>query len=171
MSGSLRDQLLDSGIARQAPKAKQRQGSGNRKRKRKSQRTTGSDMKLADAWALRERAESAEREQARQTAQAERKRRQERDQRLDKLLAGRACNRDHAELPRYFEYRGRIRRILVDATQLEALNAGCLGVVRHGRSYQLLDAALVRQIGEFAPENVALLITSEQVDSAATNSN
>jgi uncharacterized protein len=66
-----------------------------------------------------------EREQ-RQVAQEERRRR---NLALDELIKGNTLNRKDAEVPRYFEHLGRIRRVLCTPEQREQLNKGEIGVV------------------------------------------
>src|SRR5699024_9208522 len=95
----------------------------------------GGEMDLARAYAIRAQTEARERKQAKAEAEAEARARRERKQRLQKLLQGKALNKNDAEHARHFEYGGKIRRVYVDAEQLRRINAGELGVVQHGGRY------------------------------------
>lgn len=96
---------------------------------------------LARAYALRARAERAERERAARAAAEQAKIRRERREQLAALLAGKALNLADADLPRHFPHAGKIRRVYVNAAQLDALNRGELGVVQHRGRYLLVDRA------------------------------
>lgn len=157
MSDSLRDLLLKAGFkpAPQAPKAKphpkQHPHAAQPARK-------PAEPDLAQAFAMRAKAERSERDAAEREARAKAAERKERKRKLQELLAGKAQNREDAEQPRNFEHAGKIRRVFVTPEQLRALNAGELGVVMHGGRSLLVsrDVALAAQAIE--AECLALLV-------------
>lgn len=156
MADSLREQLLKSGIVKQARKSKPQGKKGRQRQSRKQE--PASDMDLARAYAIRARAEAQERKRAKADAEAEAKARKERKRRLQKTLDGKVLNKADAEYVRHFEYGGRIRRVHVDEAQLRLLNQGRLGVVQVSGRYVLATADVIRQVAAFAPDHVALLI-------------
>jgi uncharacterized protein YaiL (DUF2058 family) len=116
------------------------------------------EFDLARAYALRARSEADERKQAQAEAAAKAQQRKQRKLKLQKALAGRALNKPDAELPRHFEFGGKIRRVYVDAGQMADLNAGTLALVQYGGSYLLVERAVALDVLDFAPEQVALLV-------------
>lgn len=166
MADSLREQLLKSGIVQQTRKSRPPRGKkggkqGNKPRgnaSHKSHADPVGEADLARAWAMRAHAESDERRRAKAQAEAEAKARKERLQRLRKVLQGKALNKPEAEQVRHFEYGGKIRRVYVDETQLQALNEGRLGVVQVKGSYVLVTHEVVVEVQAFAPESIALLV-------------
>ncbi|MGH8182337.1 MAG: DUF2058 family protein [Rhodanobacteraceae bacterium] len=154
MSESLRDQLLKAGFKQSAPsKARQHV---RKPEPRKQQAPAEPD--LAQAFALRVKADRAEREAAEREAREKAEAKRERKRKLQALLAGKALNRDVAEQVRNFEFAGKIRRIYVTPEQLTQLNAGELGVVMHGGHALLLTREIAAQTRAIAPELVALLV-------------
>ncbi len=113
---------------------------------------------------MRERQERSQRAAAkREAAEQVRKRREIRD-RLKRLIDGQIRNKpaEQTESQRHFEYGGKIRRVHVDADQLQALNSGTLGVIQLSGRYLVLDRNLVEQARAFAPELVALLVDLDE---------
>lgn len=176
MSDSLRDQLMQLGF-KPASKPKDQRRDGGRKHaehgrrggaqdraapspgggKRKG-RSGGSEMDLGRAYALRQQAEKAERQRAEQARQEEARRKREARQKLAQLLDGKAQNLAEAELPRHFEFGGKIRRVYVTEAQFKAINGGELGVVQHAGRYLLVDAAVAREADAILPGALALLV-------------
>ena len=174
MTDSLRDQLL--GLGFKAPAKPERtpghrpERKPERKHERKPDRGAArpppsrpahpgaraarprEDIDLAKAYAIRAQKEKEERIEAeRQKQEAVRVRREARG-RLATFLAGKSLNDAAADIPRHFEYGGKIKRVYVTAAQLEALNAGRLGVVQLDGGYVLVEAAtLLEAEAIFAP--------------------
>ena len=155
MSDSLRDQLLKAGF-KPAPPAPRHHQPRREPEARKPR--DGGEPSLAQAFALRARAERTEREAAEREAHARAAAKKERKRRLQALLAGKALNREDAEQPRNFEFAGKIRRVYVTAGQLRQLNTGELGVVMHAGRALLVTRAVALQAQAIAPELVPLLI-------------
>ena len=110
------------------------------------------DIDLAKAYAIRAQKEKEERIAAERQKQEEARLRREARARLAALLEGKALNREDAEIARHFEYGGKIKRIYVNAEQLQALNAGELGVVQVNGRYVLVTAAVLAEAeAVFAP--------------------
>jgi uncharacterized protein YaiL (DUF2058 family) len=118
---------------------------------------------LERAWAARKRAEAAEKERVKQARVADQEARRKRNLALDAIVEGKALNIEDAELPRYFEHLGRIRRVLCTPEQRQLINSGALGVVNlRGRylivgpdvleAYRALAADLVPDLSGKEPE-------------------
>lgn len=121
-------------------------GSGHRKPQNQSD--------LARAYAARRRAEAAEKEAEKQRRVAEQEERRRRNLALDEIIQGNTLNRKEAELPRYFEHMGRIRRVLCTPQQREQLNAGQIGVVNLRGSYLLVSLDTLEKYRQTAPDLV-----------------
>ncbi len=168
MADSLRDQLLKSGLAKPKPKAKphdvqSRKSRGARRPPEKRAASSG-EMDLARAYALRNKDEARERRRQQREAEEAAQQRRERKRKLREALAGHALNKDDAELMRHFQYRDKIRRVHVDAVQMQALNAGELGVIQQAGRYLIVSRERAESIREFAPEHVALLVDPDAAE-------
>ncbi len=174
MGDSLRDQLLKAGLKptqpAAAPKRSPAQVHGDNKaqataparkpaprRARSSDAGTSEEMDLARAYALRHAQEQRERAAAARIAEEKARLRKQQREQVHKLLEGRTLNRADAELMRHFEYGGKIRRVHVDAAQLQALNDGALGVVQMDGRYLLVERAVAEAVRACAPQHLALL--------------
>ncbi len=165
MTNSLREQLLKAGFtSKPKPSTKGAGASGKRKGKGKPRRAGGgepassAETDLARAYALRAKAESAERRAQKAQAEREARERKERKRKLQEALEGAVLNKPDAELMRHFEYGGKIRRVHVDADQLAAINAGELVVVQQGGRYLLVSPQTADAIAAFAPDHIALRV-------------
>ena len=156
MSESLRDQLLKAGF-KPSPKPALKAKPHLHKQAAHTPRVP-TEPDLAQAFAMRARADRAERESAEREARAKAEAKRERKRKLQVLLAGKALNREGAEHVRNFEFAGKIRRIYVTPEQLAQLNAGELGVVMHGGHALLVAREIAAQAKAIAPELVALLV-------------
>lgn len=160
MGGSLRDQLLALGMG-----SKPKEQQSNPERRATAQRAKQTPAKpqgvrepdLAQAYALRARAEKEERERAQQAAQEQARLKRERKQRLAQLLHGQALNVADAEQARHFEHGAKIRRIYVTEEQLAQLNGGALGVVQLAGRYLLVSRAVALAAQAVAAESLVLL--------------
>ncbi|HEX7341656.1 MAG TPA: DUF2058 family protein [Rhodanobacteraceae bacterium] len=164
MADSLREQLLKSGIVKQVHENKPARHQNKTTPKAKPASRPSDDVDLARAWAMRQRAEAAERKQAQAEAEAKAHARKQLLQRLQRTLDGKTLNKPDADQVRHFEYGGKIRRVHVDAAQLDDLNAGRLAVVQMNGSYAVVSVDLAREILAFAPQHVALLVGPDAVD-------
>lgn len=149
------------------------QGQGNGKGKGKGGKpgtgktlasTQRTESDLARAYAARQRAEKDERERVRQERLADQEARRKRNLQLDGIVSGQALNRDDAEIPRYFQHLGRIRRVLCTAEQRQALNAGELGIVSLRGRYLIVAPDILAQYRELAPDLVPDLAGAEPED-------
>ncbi len=171
--GSLQDALLKAGLAdeqqiekarskpaRPAPRKKATaKPSGKRKPAGSSsrQKNTSTESDLARAYKARQRAEAQEKEAEKQRRVKAQEERRQRNLKLDALIKGSTLNRKDAELPRYFEHLGRIRRVLCTAEQREQLNRGEIGVVNLRGSYLLVSLETMSAYQEIAPDLVPQL--------------
>jgi uncharacterized protein YaiL (DUF2058 family) len=174
--GSLQDALLKTGLAKEEQVRKKRPSTpknagGKKSAKGKPPRgakpgrrkpgtgpsgTPGTrpQTDLERAYAARKRAEKAEKEREKQARVADQEERRKRNLKLDALVEGKALNDDAAELPRYFEHIGRIRRVLCTPDQRARINAGDLGVVSLRGRYLIVAPDVLEAYKELAPDLV-----------------
>lgn len=179
--GTLQDALLKAGLADEKELEKQRRrarpdargpgsakgrgagpaGKGAAGKKKKRGTAAGKkkspDSDLARAYAARRRAEVQEKEAEKQRRVAEQEERRRRNLQLDAIVKGNTLNRKDAEVPRYFEHMGRIRRVLCTPGQREQLNNGEIGVVNLRGSYLLVSLETLEKYRELAPDLVPSL--------------
>lgn len=171
--GTLQDALLKAGLAddKQAEKSRRRgnpgagktdekkaHGSGPaRRKKRPVRKKKRADSDLARAYAARHKAEVREKEAEKQRRVAEQEERRRRNLQLDGIIKGNTLNRKEADVPRYLEHMGRIRRVLCTPEQREQLNRGELGVVNLRGSYLLVSLETLGKYAEVAPDLVPSL--------------
>ncbi|WP_376696526.1 DUF2058 domain-containing protein [Wenzhouxiangella sp. EGI_FJ10305] len=171
--GTLQDALLKAGLTdeKQAEKSRRRgkpgagapgpakaRGSGPvRKKKRSAGKKKPADSDLARAYAARRKAEVQEKEAEKKRRVAEQEERRKRNLQLDEILKGNTLNRKEAEVPRYFEHMGRIRRVLCTPEQRDQLNNGEIGVVNLRGSYLLVSLETLEKYREVAPDLVPSL--------------
>ena len=115
-----------------------------RKKKRVTRKKTAADSDLARAYAARRKAEEREKEAEKHRRVAEQEERRKRNLQLDAIIKGSTLNRKEADVPRYFEHMGRIRRVLCTSEQREQLNRGEIGVVNLRGSYLLVSPETLR---------------------------
>ena len=155
MSESLRDQLLKAGFKpARAPRPDTRARRAPPPRKPQAP----PEPDLAQAFALRARAERVERDAAEREARARAEARKQRKRALQALLAGKALNCGDVDYARNFEFAGKIRRVHVSAAQLQQLNAGELGLVMHAGRALVVTRDIALQAQAIAPECIALLV-------------
>lgn len=116
------------------------------------------EIDLAKAYAIRAQKEKDERIAAERLKQEQARQRREARARLAALLEGQARNDPAADIARHFDYGGKIKRVYVTQAQLQALNAGELGVVQLDGRYLLVDAALLAQAEAIFAPAVALKV-------------
>ncbi len=172
MADSLRDQLMKSGIVKQVQQDRAReprrpatpQGKPVRKQVKPTSRvsassvSSGREIDLAKAYAIRTQTEVRERRQVEKDVAEQAQLRRERKVKIQRVLEGNALNKAEAEQPRNFEYGGKIRRVHVDAAQLVALNAGELGVVQQSGRYLLVSRDIAEQVRTIDERQLALLV-------------
>jgi len=175
--GSLQDALLESGLAsdEQQPKSgrsrkrdsgKSGRGGGSKRRAR-DRRGGGNGPGSSDlerAWAARRRAEKAEKERIRQARLADQEARRKRNLELDRIVEGQTRNLADAELPRYFEHLGRIRRVLCTSEQRDSINSGELGIVNLRGRYLIVETEVLERYRAVAPDLVPDLSGAEPDD-------
>lgn len=109
---------------------------------------------LERAYAARKRAEKAEKEREKQARVADQEERRKRNLQLDGIVEGKALNVEDAELPRYFEHIGRIRRVLCTPEQRDQINNGELGVVSLRGRYIIVAPEVLAAYRDLAPDLV-----------------
>ena len=144
------DQLRQLGLAKKTPKKparkNRRKGAGQPQAK-----DAGGEISLAAAYSERARDEQRQRD----ATAREKRRRKALNDALAKLIIPASLNSKDADIDRFFEYAGKIRKIFVTAEQQQALNQGELGIVTFRGGYHLVLPAIVEQVAEGKEEAVA----------------
>lgn len=179
--GSLQDALLKTGLAdeRQKPvkkragatsgDRKQQPGQRNNSKKKTGKRAAGGKPQVSDlerAWIARRKAEKDEKERVKQARVADQEARRKRNLELDRIVEGKALNVEDAELPRYFEHLGRIRRVLCTRDQRDAINNGNLGIVNLRGRYLIVAPEVLAEYRTLAEDLVPDLSGTEPEGSA-----
>src|SRR6056297_2009640 len=173
--GSLQDALLKHGLAeeRQKPEKKGagpaskggKQAPRNQQRKTKTgKHTSGGKSRASDlerAWRARREAEKEEAERVKQARVADQEARRKRNLELDAIVEGKALNVDEAEMPRYFEHLGRIRRVMCTSSQRDAINSGELGIVNLRGRYLIVEPEVLARYKALAEDLVPDLSGAE----------
>ena len=149
MAGSLRDQLLKTGLidekkAKQAAKEKRdaaKQGKGN---------TAADESRLR---AQQEQAMRAERDREINRKKQEGAARKALVVELRQLVETNRVERKDGELPYRFSDGKRIEKIYVTDVLQQQLARGQFGIARHGRHYVVIPAEAIARIRERDPEN------------------
>jgi uncharacterized protein YaiL (DUF2058 family) len=171
MTDSLRDQLMKLGFApkkpepqkpRPQPAAAAKRGHerplpGKPAGERALPRSQG-EMDLAQAYALRAKAERDEAEQARRDAERKAQEKRERKLKMASLLDGQALNLADAEQPRHFEHQGKIKRVYCSPAQIDEINAGDLGIVMQDGHFRIVRREIALQVRELEPRCLVLLL-------------
>ncbi|MGD8347061.1 MAG: DUF2058 family protein [Lysobacterales bacterium] len=158
MGDSLQDQLKALGLAKdrkpaqKRKKPKRRPGQGG-----SAQGMPPGELSLDKAWKLREQEEKDRIEQDRARKRAEDRKRREINNAIRKIVDPNRLNREDAEVPRNFLFRGRIRKVYVTPDQNKALAKGELGMVYVTGGYHLLTPEHIAAVREIAPDHVVEL--------------
>ena len=131
--------------------------------KASEQKKTSGDINLETAYKLRAKSERDAKQAAGQRRQAEQKRRQKLNEELDALIPPAALNKEGAEESRYFDHRGRIKRVYVTAEQLDGINTGTLAIAQHRGRYFIVTPEVAKQAQAVKPD---LFVFSETPESA-----
>jgi len=173
--GSLQDALLKTGLAEERQKAGRKSGDAasrgrkqaprNQHRKKKTGKRPGAGRSEASdlerAWRARRKAEKEEAERVKQARVADQEARRKRNLELDAIVEGKALNLDEAELPRYFEHLGRIRRVMCTRAQRDAINSGGLGIVNLRGRYLIVEPEVLARYKALAEDLVPDLSGAE----------
>lgn len=165
LMGSLQEQLLKAGLVSEQ-KAKQLK---TKKRKQsRSPKRGESESDLARAYAERARREQAERDRALNAKREEQRRRKAQNAALKQLVVPASRNDPKAELSRFFQHLGKIRKLHVTRAQIESLNSGTLGVVYLQGRYHLVEPEILAKAQAIKPDAVVDVSgggeTEEQVE-------
>jgi uncharacterized protein YaiL (DUF2058 family) len=172
---SLQDQLLALGLAGEKPKktripsarapgkTSQRSGPGisQKKGQGRGKQSAGGEVPLDRAYALRKQEEKKQADAARKRKQAEDRKRRQLNKEIRAIVSKHRLNDTKAEVPRHFMYRGRIRKINLTPDQLEALNAGELGIAYLSGGYHLLAPEHVEAVWKLSEEHIPDLASGE----------
>lgn len=142
-----------------------RPGQAARQRPVERQRSS-EEIDLAKAYALRAQSEQRERERKEKAEREIAERRRAQREQVIALLDGATRNREDAEIPRHFEYGGKIRRVYVNDEQLGQVNDGRLGVIQVRGRYLLVDRELAESIRVVDAHAIALLVDPDDLRDA-----
>ncbi len=157
--GSLQDQLLKAGLASEQ-KLKQHR---KQQQKQRRQGRRDEEISLARAYAEKQRLEKLERDRALNRKREEERRRREINQQIGQLVAAQRKNDPRADISRFFEYGGKIRKIFVTPQQQKALNESRMGIVQHKGRYHLLERDALERVRALRPEAVAFWLDPDEV--------
>lgn len=151
MSLSLRDQLVQAGLATkaQAQKAKKKAGSGGKaSNKTREAKTKRPDKHVDPAKQEADRAKNAALEAKRQARAA--------NKALDQMIAAHKIDIDEANVDQQFHFtiHGRFRPASVTAEHRKGLAAGKLGIVVHRERTYIVPAAAAKKMHTKAPHHV-----------------
>lgn len=163
--GSLQDALLEAGLVDKNKLDESRRGNrasseidtaksrGQHKKKHRRKKKTsghpGSPSRID-----RPKSGAQVIPQNRKPRLSEQEMRRRRNLELDGVVNGHVLNCPDAEIPRYFEHLGRIRRVLCTPEQRARINAGDLSVVALRGSYLIVDPDVAERYRLLAPDLV-----------------
>ncbi len=149
--GSLQEQLLKAGLASK----QQLKQNKSQKRKQKKQGKSDEEISLARAYAEKQRQEKLEKDRALNRKREEERQRREINQQIGQLLKAHRKNDPKADISRFFEYGGKIRKLFVTPAQQKALNSSRMGIVQHRGEYHLVELEVLEKIRALKPTAVA----------------
>lgn len=178
MMGSLQDQLIKAGLAKEEQARKQARrkssgqsqpakspkrkatgsGSGRARKPNKQAANKDGEVSLAAAYAIRAKTEKTEQALSGKRKQMEDERRRKINLQLKTIILPASLNKTDAELERFIEYKGKIRKLYVTPEQQSALNTGEMGVVYLQGRHHVVQRAVAEQVSAIQSENVSLLI-------------
>lgn len=168
MSESLKDQLLNLGLAKEPPK-KPRHKPHKKPHKaskpvKKGSKKSGDGLSLDQAYRLRAREEKEKSRLKKEEKRLKDLERRRINKQVQEITGKYALNDKKAEIKRNFMYKGRIRSVLCTPEQLKALNAGELGVAFLRGSYILMLPEHVEAVRAISEDHVPDLGGSEPPD-------
>lgn len=167
--GSLQDQLLKAGLVNKQ-QLRQAKSKKHKARKGKGKKAAAQgEPSLAAAYAARAKEEKVQRDRELNQRREEARRRRELKARLRQIILASSQNDKAADVPRHFQFGGKIRRIYTTKPQQSAINSGRLGIAYHAGRYHVVDAATIARIGELDEGAVAYFASSDGGDSDAAD--
>ncbi len=194
MSKSLQDQLLALGLAKEKASDRTRDKTGDKIREKsrhtpnhpprsgqhsktqkeankpRSQRNAARDPKstgdisLEQAYRIRASVEKTEKQKAHERKMEEERKRAVINRQIRAIIDAHRLNLADAEEARYFMYKDRIRKVHVNAEQLQQLNEGQLGVVYLGGGYHILASEHIETVRNISPTHVPDLLAGADDD-------
>jgi uncharacterized protein YaiL (DUF2058 family) len=160
MTDSLKEQLIALGLAKE--KAKPARNQGRRKPGPRPGTAAGKkpgpdrdrEIALEEAWRRKQQSEHQAAEESRRRKQAEDEKRRRINKEIQAIVEANKLNDPKAELKRNFQYKGRIRSVLVNAEQLKLLNSGLLALVFLKGSYFLVTPEVAKQVRMISADHV-----------------
>ncbi len=161
MTGSLQDQLLKSGLV-----SEQRVKESRKKKSRqfKKGKQTGKEPSLAEAYAKRRHTDQQDKDRALNERREEARRKKALKDRLKNIIVPAAKNDPKADLPRHFEFAGKIRKLYVTASQQTALNEGKLGVAYHAGRHFLVEAPVIDKLRSVHADAISFFAPDVKTD-------
>lgn len=155
MSLSIRDQFLKVGLLKPG-EARSKKNSPPPNKTKSAVTEDSAELSLEKAYQARVAEEKRQIAEKKQQAEQKALEKRDRKHKALTLLAGNSKNLPQATELRYFTYAGKIRSIYVSAEQRIAINSAALGIVQMDGRFHLVEAAIAEQMGQIAPEFIAL---------------
>lgn len=165
MTGSLQDQLLKSGLV-----SEQRVKESRKKKSRqfKKGKQTSKEPSLAEAYAKRRHKDQQEKDRALNQRREEARRKKALKDRLKNIIIPASRNDPKAEVPRHFQFAGKIRKLYVTAAQQTALNDGKLGIAYHAGRHYLVESPVIDKLKSVHADAISFyapdVTSDEEVD-------
>ncbi|MGV6851939.1 MAG: DUF2058 family protein [bacterium] len=167
MAGSLQDQLINAGLAtaEQAKRKKPQRKTdfkAKSKAKPRPKKNSNEEIDLAKAYSIRSKVETREKAEAERKRKADLAAKQEANKALQALVEKHAVDRSKGEQERYFEHRGKIRKLYLTTEQNADLEAGVLILIYVKGRYHLVPKQHKNIIEKYRP--AALVLEFDQAD-------
>ena len=159
----MKDQLISLGLAKKAKRA-ERKFKKQPARSNSDKIVVAHELSLDQAYRLRQKDEKQSAQRKREKKRADDLLRRQVNARIQLLADAHALNDKKAEIKRNFLYKGRIRSVLVTPEQMNALNAGALGLVFIRGNYILMLPEHVEEVRAISPDHVPDLGGNEPDD-------
>lgn len=153
MAGSLKDQLLKTGLANN----KQARRAEHEKRQTRTRRDKGEAVEDVTELARASREAQAERSRALNAEREEQARARALVAQVAQLVSQHRLERAGGESAYQFVDERKVRKLYVKADMVEPLSRGRLAIVRQGEGYEVVVADIARRLRERLPEVVVLL--------------
>jgi uncharacterized protein YaiL (DUF2058 family) len=163
MSNSLKDQLLALGLAPKKTQPEPRQHPKARPAPVKPKKSN-TEISLDQAYSIRNKEERLQKERAVELKREQERQRRQTNLKIQVLVKECAIRDPAAENKRNFLYKGRIRSVLATREQINAINAGTVGVVYLSVNYHLMPMNKIEEIRQFAPDHIPDLSGAERPD-------
>jgi len=158
--GSLQDALRQAGLADSKKKKKPQQP--QRGAIASNNKPSSESIDLAKAYRLRQAEEKRALEQKKKDKIAAQEARRRRNLELEKILKDQSLNEEGAQCARFFEYKGKVRRVWCTESQRDAIGKELLAIVLFRGSPLLVAPDVAQKVATIAPDLVVDLSQTGQ---------